>query len=339
MLTTKTNFGKSKKDFAKTNFVYLKEDTQISPEHLESIKGEMLRSIYNIKKDGKLTLDDMPYDTYILEAVESKNFLTTATIITFNKITEDKVSKKFIGLSPQTNGFLEIFVYSEDRSDESKLIPNATVIIERNTGDHFLGDNEMANKIQLKENENHEGRFESSLIPGEYIIEVIKNGYEKVKKIVKLEAGDNKVNIQLETQREHNFKVSVYNYDEKEFRVLENVQLKIFYGTNDYITEGITSKEGVFEYESLVRENFITIYANKPGYFPAQRTFVSLSEHKAKEDDAEGEEGTHEITIIMIKESTILNNDCIIMVNYCNIPTENFEQNFLFSDKSNNLLN
>jgi hypothetical protein len=194
---------------------------------LEECKGEMLRSIYNIKKDGKLMVDDMPYDTYILEAVESRNFLTNASIISFNKITKERTVRKFIGLTPQTNSFVDVYVYSDEGSDESKLVSGATVTIERNGGDNYYTENEMNNKVKLKENENIEGRFEAVLVPGEYIVEVSKNGFEKIKKCVKLNPGDNKVNIQLESQKEHTFKVSVYNYDEKEFRVLENVQLKV----------------------------------------------------------------------------------------------------------------
>jgi hypothetical protein len=224
-------FTRGKNDFTKTNFVYLKEDTGITPEYLESCKGEQLRSIYNIKKDGKLCVDDMPYDTYILEAVESKNFQTSAMIVTFGKITEERRVKKYIGLSPQTNSFIDIFVYSGTGDDDNSLVPDATVLIERNSSDTIFHDNDMA-KIRLKQSDSHKGRFETTVVPGEYIIEVSKNGYEKVKKIVKLSPGDNKITIQMENQKEHKFKICVYNFDEKVFRVLENVQLKVSSGFN-----------------------------------------------------------------------------------------------------------
>jgi hypothetical protein len=167
----------------------------------------------------------MPYDTYIIEAVESKNFQTSAMIVTFNNITEEKRVKKYIGLSPQTNSYLDVFVYSGTGDDENSLIPEATVLIERKN-ETIFHDSDMA-KIKLKESESHKGRFETTVVPGEYIIEVSKNGFEKVKKIVKLNPGDNKVTIQLENQKEHSFKICVYNFDEKVFRVLENVQLKV----------------------------------------------------------------------------------------------------------------
>jgi hypothetical protein len=111
--------------------------------------------------------------------------------------------------------------------------------------------------------------------------------------------------------------------------------MQLFYGTNDYITEGITNKEGLFVYESKIKENFITITAGKPGYYPAQRTYVTLSEHKG---DNETDDITEEINIVMVKESTIVNDECFIMINYCNLLSENFEQDFLFSDKSKTLL-
>jgi hypothetical protein len=41
----------------------------------------------------------------------------------------------------------------------------------------------------------------------------------------------------------------------------------------------------------------------------------------------------------MVKETTIVNDECFIMVNYCNLLEENFEQSFLYSDKSKNNLN
>jgi hypothetical protein len=41
-----------------------------------------------------------------------------------------------------------------------------------------------------------------------------------------------------------------------------------------------------------------------------------------------------EIVIVMIKESLVYENDCIIMINYCNLLNDNLEQCFQFSEKS-----
>jgi hypothetical protein len=89
----------------------------------------------------------------------------------------------------------------------------------------------------------------------------------------------------------------------------------------------MTNKDGIYYHETIIKEDFITIYACKGGYYPVQRTYIREREEKI-------EELTKEIIIIMVKESLVIENECIIMVNYSNLLVENLEQCFQFSEKS-----
>ena len=94
----------------------------------------------------------------------------------------------------------------------------------------------------------------------------------------------------------------------------------------------MTNNEGIYYHESVIKEDFITLYACKGGYFPVQRTYIREREEKI-------EDLTKEIIIIMVKESLVMENDCIIMINYSNLFLENLEQCFQFSEKSIDQLN
>jgi hypothetical protein len=91
--------------------------------------------------------------------------------------------------------------------------------------------------------------------------------------------------------------------------------------------EGISNKDGIYYHESSINDDYITIFACKPGYFPVQRTYI-------RERDEDNTEISKEIVVVMIKESFVAENNCIIMINYCNLLNENLEQCYQFSEKS-----
>jgi len=101
------------------------------------LKGKFIGST-TISQNGLISIEGLPYDSYLVEIVESKNFLPCASIIKFTSMPDNNVLNKFIGLIPQVNSTPEVFVYYNkqnptDKNDYSQmtLIAGADVYLKR----------------------------------------------------------------------------------------------------------------------------------------------------------------------------------------------------------------
>ena len=97
------------------------------------MKGDLIRSFFTNKK-GWVNLEDLPYDTYLVEVEESKNFLVSSTILKLHKILETNVIKKFFGLRRQTHCYVDLYLYFNAKQNSSD--PDNMILIEG--GDVFL---------------------------------------------------------------------------------------------------------------------------------------------------------------------------------------------------------
>jgi hypothetical protein len=173
---------------------------------LNNIKGKLLSSGYT-DKNGTLIFENVPYDTYVLEIENNKNYLACGSLIQFNKIIISEYQNgnvytlnKLFGLKRQIDSYLEVFVYSNKNKDnefDMELIDDAKVSIKRKNYD----DNELYSGnediFELKKSENVKGRYEIITTPGLVEIIVFKIGYEEVCKEINLKCGENKFNIEL----------------------------------------------------------------------------------------------------------------------------------------------
>ena len=85
----------------------------------------------------------------------------------------------------------------------------------------------------MKENKKFKGRYQQVLTPGNYLIEVSKKGYEVNYKLIEiavrefqLSPGEQKINIELFTEKAYKLKITVYDYEN--FVAIENVKLNVF---------------------------------------------------------------------------------------------------------------
>jgi len=133
-------FGKPQQLNKKLNASFIEEFSQIDGIFFINnlaLKGKYIGST-NINQKGIISIESVPYDSYLVEIEESKNFLHCALIVKFNSLPENHVLNKFIGLIPQTNSTPEIFVYynkeqPKDPNDFSQmtLITGADVYLKR----------------------------------------------------------------------------------------------------------------------------------------------------------------------------------------------------------------
>lgn len=111
------------------------------------------------------------------------------------------------------------------------------------------------------------------------------------------------------------------------------------FSTSEGAVEGLTNSSGEFQIETINNDDFVTIFANKKGYFVGQRTYVrdskneveinaNQSKNKSKEDEPK------KITVVLIRESLILEEKSIIMLTYSNLPRDNFSPIILKAESS-----
>lgn len=174
---------------------------------INSVKGKLLSSGYtNI--EGVLTFHNVPYDTYIIEIENNRNFLQCATVLKFSHIMKTNINNsiytinKIFRLKRQIDAYLEVYLYSNNNNnenDEMKLIENARVILIRNYSNEIVGLNsQLEDKFELKESEIVRGRYEIITTPGKMRLNVIKGGYQPIDKEIELKCGENKINIELQ---------------------------------------------------------------------------------------------------------------------------------------------
>lgn len=331
---------------------------------LNSFKGPLIFSKFT-DKNGQILLQNLPYDIYLLEIEDSKNFLNSGSVVKFNKIPtnnqKDKalIIQKFYGLRRQTHAYTEIYIYHNLHENENELnlnnVSGAEVIIRRSTENlvenNFFGDE---NKLNLSENKKIKGRHETITIPGKYILEVSKKGYDYVRKEVELFPGENKINVELTKEKKVKICVSVFNYETK--LPVENVNLQISYSKSDCPELGLTDSSGQFILETVKNDDYVTVFAIKDGFYCCQRSFVK-DYPKSKVNNMRTKEGVTEremiektwkisekedvekdIYIYLVQERFVTQNENFLMILYSNIFDENFEHKFIIADEMKKLV-
>ena len=220
-ITQKTYFSRPQSDTSYNNFNYSKKNTSFSflnqikrGEVIEDlglvdrIKGKLLSSGYT-DKNGNLSFENVPYDSYLIEIENSKSFLACGMLLQFQKIFPVSSAKssdgrynlnKIFGLRRQVDSFVEVFLFSKGKKNQNdftgiNLIEGATVTLVKKFFDS--GDGGNVDEFELTENKNIKGRYEIITVPGHAELNVVKNGYENITKEINLRAGINKINIEL----------------------------------------------------------------------------------------------------------------------------------------------
>ena len=113
--------------------------------------------------------------------------------------------------------------------------------------------------------------------------------------------------------------------------------------------EGLTDGNGIFVFETSKKDEFLTVVANKQGFFVGQRTFVkdlanskvsTIPTDKNEQTGAEKNLIVNEISdvqkdliIVLVRQSLIMDDKSILFITYSNSFSDNFEPLFLYSDK------
>ena len=182
---------------------------------LNQLKGKLLSTGYS-DKSGNLFFENVPYDSYLIEIENNKNFLGCGMIVQFQKIfsTNNKnniknisengnyIVNKLIGLKRQIDAYVEVYLFSKGKNENNdftgvNLISGARVVLIKKffeSGDIVSGN---IDEFDLEENKNIKGRYEIITVPGEAELNVFKQGYENIYKQINLKKGINKINIEL----------------------------------------------------------------------------------------------------------------------------------------------
>lgn len=175
---------------------------------LNKLKGKLLSKGY-CDKSGILIFENVPYDSYLIEVENSKNFMGGGTIVQFQKISNNKkniptngnyIVNKIIGLKRQIDAYVEVYLFTKGKGNDFtdvNLISGARVILVKkffDSGDIVSGN---IDEFDLEENKEFKGRYEIITVPGEAELNVFKQGFENVYKQINLKNGINKINIEL----------------------------------------------------------------------------------------------------------------------------------------------
>ena len=161
---------------------------------LEKCKGKLLSSGYT-DRSGILFFENVPYDSYLIEVETNNKFVGMGYVIQFKKIYKTQKDKiyvlnKIFGLKRQTNAFLEVYLFSNEKKDnnlEINFINGAKILLKKK--DNNEGVFEMKEKIK--------GKYVIIIEPGEMEMNVFLNDKNIVQKEVNLNSGLNKINIEI----------------------------------------------------------------------------------------------------------------------------------------------
>ena len=182
---------------------------------INQLKGKLLSTGYS-DKSGNLFFENVPYDSYLIEVENNKNFLACGMVLQFQKIFDTNnannkknisengnyIINKIIGLKRQIDAYVEVYLFSKGKNESNdftgvNLISGARVILIKKffeSGDIVSGN---VDEFDLEENKKIKGRYEIITVPGEAEINVFKQGYENIYKQINLRNGINKINIEL----------------------------------------------------------------------------------------------------------------------------------------------
>lgn len=301
-----------------------------------SMRGDVIRDAFT-DENGKVVFKDLPYDSYLIEVLENKHNAPVALLYNSRYLVESGPHiQKCLQLKQQTKSYATILVnemvkvQSESTNDkegyEAKLVSGAEVFINKCDSGYLSKDSDLQEtRIQIAEKG---GKYEIVLVPGKYLVEIKKNGYNQYLREVELLNGENNINAELELIKKMNFKVSIFNFEK--FQPLSNVLLKLKYSSSQETLEGISNKDGVFFFLNIKSDDFYTVTATCPGFFDNQRTYVRRSEVNT---------GLLEVTMLMVRQEFIVYNNSTVLITYCSIPGENLETEFTFTESISKYLN
>ena len=321
----------------------------------KSLKGKLILSKYT-NKEGLIDIGPLPYDSYFIEVQESKQYRSIGMTLTFNTLNlkNKNYIKKYIGLFTQENSFIQLHVYELNKDQngtedpihlgKAKVTLKKISILNLEEGDENINQNSQnednfEKKLKINEKINAPGIFEHTVAPGRYLLEVEKYNYETIRKFIDLEKGANTLNVEMSIERCCNLHIFVYNYEkfqEESYVPIQNADITIYQNSNEILEESITNSKGEVNYIVNKGEDFLTVVVSKLGYYPVQRVFIRNKEAQVNES-GEYEEN---LTFFLVKESFILENNCILCVTYSSLVDVNFDPNAIqISDNIKNRLN
>jgi len=320
-----------------------------------NLKGKLILTKYT-NNEGTIDIGPLPYDSYFIEVQESRQYRSIGFVLKFNSLNlkNKNFIKKYLGLFIQENSFIQLNIYEVNKDKNGVEDPvhlgQAKVTLKRiynfdeqdnnnNLENNFQENEENSEfKITLNEKLNAPGIFEHTVAPGQYLLEVEKQNYETIRKFIELEKGSNTINVEMSVERCCNLHIFVYNYEkfqEEQNVPIHNVDVAIYQSANEVLEESITNDKGEVNYLVNKGEDFLTVVVSKLGYYPVQRVFIRNKEAPINE------KGEYEENLIffLVKESFILNNNCILCVTYSNLYDINFDPNSIqISDNIKNKL-
>ncbi len=324
-MSTKSNFFNQ----SQSSFNRLGQEIITDKRIARNMKGKF-KLTEKTNNEGYIIINNLPYDSYLIEVKESRQFMGIWMTLTFTNIfPKDYIIKKYIGLYTQENSFFEIHIFERLKDNEGKddmnHISNCNVTLKKwkdDDNDKYIDDKE----IKIKINEKSKGIFEYLILPGKYLLEVTKKNYETMRKLINLDKGYNNINVEMFTEKVCNLKICVFNYEKFQngiYEPIQNVEISIFKNSKEVIYEGITDKKGEDIYVVNKGEDFLTVVVNKLSYYRVQRRFIRNNNQILNEN------GEYEANLIflLVKESFIKDNNCIVCITYSGINDYNFDIN------------
>ena len=315
----------------------------------KNLKGKLILTKYT-NSEGYIDIGPLPYDSYFVEVQESRQYRSIGFCLKFNTLNSKNKNfiKKYIGLFIQENSFIQLNVYEVNKDKNGVEDPvhlgqakvtlkrinnfvedNYNLIENNNAANNDIIQEEEENtelKIILNEKMNTPGIFEHTVPPGRYLLEVEKKNYETIRKFIDLEKGSNTINVEMSIERFCNLHICVYNYEkfQEELNIpIQNVDVVIYQNASEILEESITNDKGEVDYIVNKGEDFLTVVVSKLGYYPVQRVFIRNKEAPINEN------GEYEENLIffLVKESFIMEKNCILCVTYSNLYDVNFDPN------------
>ena len=294
------------------------------------MKGKLLITKYT-NENGSINIGPLPYDTYLIEVVESNHFQYAAMPLMFNTISNQKAIRKYIGLFIQENAFLQLHVYEVNAQGEKVHLNNCKVTLKTCVKQQEEEEEEHSNslgmdletretKIELKQ--SREGIFELMTKTGRYLIEVFKDNYDIVRRFYDLDKGLNYFNIEMTREKNVNIVLKVFRFDKfvnGKVRPVKNAEVVIYKNSREIICEGITNAKGEMKYVVTKNEDFLTIVVSKLNYKQTQRMFIRNNNNNAGASKVnENNEIEEVIHVFLVKENFTSKHNCSVMLTYGN---------------------
>ncbi len=315
----------SKKDHHISNDVLLYDKSSY-----DVFLGEVIENHFTDSQGLVKITNYLPYDSYSIEVVENKNFSGLCLINRINSLQDISVIKKSLFLKKQKNSFVTIITNTVDTSQEEPiLIQGSELYIRRLThkeSEEDRLDNEFHDsRTKVEESKDGPSKFSLVLVPGFYLIEAFKEGFEKYTKEFEIASGENYISVEMVKSKKSCLKITVLKFGCDRFSYIKNSLVKLKYSCSDDTIEGITNKEGTLILDNIKEDDFYTITASCDGYFSTQRKIIG----KINSD----KENPKELVFIMVNKEAIKQENACIIILSSNISLEDFECDFDLSGK------